>query len=252
MMDGARVTVVVPAHDEERLIAQTVRVIPPWVDHIVVVDDGSTDGTAQRVRALGDPRVELRKHARNRGVGAALVTGYQAAFAQKADVVAVMAGDGQMHPDDLSTVVAPVVRGEADYVKGDRLSHPEGRRDMPWLRWMGNHALSLLTRWVTGLPLRDSQCGYTALSRQGAEQLPLHALWPRYGYPNDLLGHAAAAGLRVRDVTVRAVYGDERSGVRLWHAVVLIPALLLRIALRRRMRLGALPADVAHGADPSK
>jgi glycosyltransferase involved in cell wall biosynthesis len=233
MLDGQRVAVVVPAHDEARLIGRTVRSIPDWVDDVVVVDDGSSDGTAQVVQGLGAPRVRLVRHPHNRGVGAALGTGYAAAFAGGADVVAVMAGDAQMDPGDLPALLAPVLAGEADYAKGDRLSHPRARRDMPWARWVGNHVLSLLTRWATGLAVRDSQCGYTALSRHAAERLPLHALWPRYGYPNDLLGHAAVAGLRVRDVTVRAVYGDERSGIRLWHAVGLIPALLVRIAVRR-------------------
>lgn len=238
MKHGARVAVVVPALNEACFIARTLRSVPDWVDTIVVVDDASTDGTGEVVLAVADPRVRLERHARNRGVGAALVTGYRAAFEARADVAAVMAGDGQMHPDDLEALIAPVLCGEADYVKGNRLDHASVRRDMPVVRRLGNQVLSWLTGLATGLRVRDSQCGYTALARTAAERLHLPALWPRYGYPNDLLGRVAAAGLRLREVVVRPVYGDERSGIRWWHATLVVPALLMRTALRRVLSRG--------------
>src|SRR5699024_1439104 len=95
-------------------------------------------------------------------------------------------------------------------------------------RFAGNHLLSALTRVATGLDIEDSQCGYTALTREGAARLSLDRLWPRYGYPNDLLAAAARAGLRVRDVPVRPVYADETSGVRLRHALFVVPYVLAR------------------------
>lgn len=235
MLDGARVAVVVPAHDEARLIARTLGSIPAFVDDVVVVDDASADDTAARVAEWPEARVRLLRHRVNRGVGAALATGYRAAFDAGADVVAVMAGDAQMDPRDLSRVIEPVLRGEADYVKGDRLSHPDARARMPVSRYLGNHALTGLTRIATGLTVRDSQCGYTALGRRGAEQLALDRLWPRYGYPNDLLSRAAVARLRVRDVTVRPIYGTEQSGLRARHLVTVFPY-VLALGLMRRVR----------------
>ena len=101
MLEGKRVAVVVPAHDEERLIATTLGGIPGFVDRIIVVDDASVDATSERVRSFGDTRVELVVHERNRGVGAAIVTGYKRALDEDIDVVCVMAGDNQMDPDDL-------------------------------------------------------------------------------------------------------------------------------------------------------
>ncbi len=242
-----RIAVVVPAYNEALHLARVLGTLPAFVDHVVVVDDASDDGTCAVALAAGDARVELLRHARNRGVGAALKSGYARAFAAGAEVVAVMAGDGQMHPDDLPALLAPVLAGEADYVKGDRLSHPLARARMPLPRLIGNHLLSALTRLCVGAPVRDSQCGYTALSRRGLSRLPLHRMWEGYGYPNDLLGRLAIAGLRVRDVVVRPVYGSERSGIGLRHALLVIPFVLARVLLRR---MAAASRRAARRTDP--
>jgi glycosyltransferase involved in cell wall biosynthesis len=235
MLEGAKVAVVVPAFNEARLIARTVRSIPAYVDRVLVVDDASEDGTIESLSDSDDPRLAIVRHAKNRGAGAAIATGYERVFAEGADVAAVMAADGQMDPRDLESVLLPVVRGEADYAKGDRLSHPEAFERMPALRWIGNHALSSMTRVATGLDVRDSQCGYTALSRTAWRELRLDALWPRYGYPNDLLSRLAVAGLRVREVVVLPVYGDEESGIRPSDLFTSFPR-VLALGLARRMR----------------
>src|SRR4051812_43843600 len=173
MLEHAQIAVVVPAYNEERHIAATLRTVPPYVDRVIVVDDGSRDRTADAAAALGDPSVRVVCHARNQGVGAALSTGYACAFAEGADVVAVMAGDNQMHPEDLHALLSPLIASEADYVKGDRLSHPDAFARMPLTRFVGNHLLSFFTRLATGLSLSDSQCGYTALHRNAYERLPV-------------------------------------------------------------------------------
>jgi glycosyltransferase involved in cell wall biosynthesis len=246
MLDGKRVAVVVPAHNEARLVARTLRGIPKFVDHVVVIDDASCDGTAREVLSVGDARVELLRHEVNRGVGAAIVGGYRCAFERGADVAAVMAGDGQMAPADLERLLAPVLRGDADYAKGDRLSHPDAFAAMPLARFVGNHGLSAMTRLATGLAVQDSQCGYTALSRRAFSSIELDALWPRYGYPNDLLSRLAVARLRVQDVVVRPVYGDERSGIRVKDLFTSFPRVLGLGALRRlRMRRDADPRAVS-------
>mgnify|MGYP000435095538 FL=1 len=233
MLHDARVAVVVPAYQEERWIAETVRRMPAWVDHILVVDDRSSDRTSDEARAVGDPRVEVIRHADNRGVGAAIVTGYRRALALGAEVSAVMAGDGQMDPDDLEGLITPVIRGDLDYVKGNRLAYPGAYRAMPPQRLAGTAALAWLTRHAAGLPrLSDSQCGYTAISAAALRALDLGALWPRYGYPNDLLGALALRGLRIGEVTVRPVYRGEASGLRVWHLGT-IGFLIGRVAYRR-------------------
>ena len=233
MLNGARVAVVVPAHNEERLIERTLRSIPAYADRVVVVDDGSSDRTAQLARSFDDERILVVCHRVNRGVGAAIATGYQVAFDGDADVTAVMAGDAQMDPLDLRDLLTPVISDQTDYAKGNRLAYPEARNRMPLFRWLGNHVLSWLTRRATGLSVQDSQCGFTALSRQAARRLDLGSLWHGYGYPNDMLGHLAAAGLNVRDVVVRPVYADEQSGIGWRHALFVVPFVLTRALLRR-------------------
>ena len=231
--ESSEIAVVVPAYNEAKLIARTLNAIPRFVSMVVVVDDASSDDTAEIARRFGDPRVEVVRHPENRGVGAAIVTGYRAAFARGATVCAVMAGDAQMDPRDLRAVIAPILRGDADYTKGDRLSFPRAWARMPRARFLGNRVLSFLTNLATGLSVRDSQCGYTAISCRAAARLPLERLWPRYGYPNDLLGMLAEQKLSVQEVLVRPIYADEVSGVGFRHALFVIPYVLARVLGRR-------------------
>ena len=124
MFSGRRIVVVVPAFNEAPKIARTVRSVPGFVDHVIVVDDSSTDGTARIARRSQRRGLEVLSHQRNCGVGAAIATGYARARALGADVTAVMAGDSQMDPADLAALVGAVVSGRADYAKGNRFAWP--------------------------------------------------------------------------------------------------------------------------------
>ncbi len=230
MVDGKRVAVVVPAHDEERLIATTLAGIPEFVDRILVVDDASRDGTAELVRSSDDPRVELVSRDENGGVGAAIVTGYERALAEDLDVVCVMAGDNQMDPADLLTLVEPVARGEVDYAKANRLVSGEAWKLIPRTRYLGNAVLSLLTKIASGYwHVADSQTGYTAISRPTLARLDLERIYRGYGFPNDMLVHLNVWSARVRDFPSRPVYGvGEQSGIKLRKVVPRISWLLLK------------------------
>ncbi len=230
MLEGKRVAVVVPAHNEEKLIGETIRGIPEFVDRIYVVDDLSTDGTVEAVRALADPRVELIEHERNLGVGGAILTGYNRALVERVDVTAVMAADAQMDPDDLETLAGPVARGDVDYAKANRLFTGQAWEVIPRYRYLGNAMLSLLTKIASGYwHVADSQSGYTAISLQYLELLDLDRIYPRYGFPNDLLVHLNVWNARVRDYPSRPIYGvGERSGIRLRKVVPAISWLLVK------------------------
>src|SRR5262249_5895156 len=123
VIEGKRVAVVVPAHNEEELLPVTLASIPDFVDRIIVVDDASRDGTVGRAHSAadGDSRIAVLPRERNGGVGAAIVTGYKRALEERVDVTCVMAADNQMDPDDLEAIVRPVARGEVDYAKANRL-----------------------------------------------------------------------------------------------------------------------------------
>jgi glycosyltransferase involved in cell wall biosynthesis len=230
VIDGKRVAVVVPAHDEEALIGRTLTGIPSFVDRVFVVDDDSHDATAERAREVGDPRVEVVAHDRNRGVGAAIVTGYKRAVAERVDVTCVMAADGQMDPDDLEALAGAVARDEVDYAKANRLFTGQAWELMPRYRYLGNAVLSMLTKIASGYwHVADSQSGYTAISRTLLEQLDLDRIYPRYGFPNDMLVHANVWNARVRDFPSKPIYNvGERSGIRLWRVVPSIAWLLFK------------------------
>ena len=229
MYEGRTVAVVVPAYNEEALVGSTVQGIPAFVDHVIVVDDGSKDETAARAQAA-DKRVEVIAHEKNQGVGAAIVTGYKRAIALNVEVTCVMAADGQMDPDDLETLVRGVASGETDYAKANRLFTGQAWQLIPRTRYLGNAALSFLTKIASGYwHVADSQSGYTAVNLESLKLLDLDRIYRRYGFPNDLLVHLNVFNRRVRDYPSRPIYGvGERSGIRLRHVVPKISWLLLK------------------------
>ena len=217
MLEGKRVAVVVPAFDEERLVGETIRGVPEFVDRIFVVDDASRDGTVAAAEGVSDLRVQVLRRERNAGVGAAIATGYRRALEEEIDVTCVMAADNQMDPTELQELVAPVARGEVEYAKANRLVSGEAWTVIPRTRYLGNAVLSLLTKIASGYwHVADSQAGYTALSLSALRRLDLDRLYPRYGFPNDMLVHLNIQNARVRDVPSRPIYDvGERSGIRL-------------------------------------
>jgi glycosyltransferase involved in cell wall biosynthesis len=229
VFDGKKVAVVVPAYNEESLVASTVSTVPAFVDKIFVIDDGSTDATVERAQGA-DERVEVVGHERNEGVGAAIVSGYRRAAAEGYDVICVMAADGQMDPDDLEMLVRAVATGECDYAKANRLFTGQAWQLIPHTRYLGNAVLSFLTKIASGYwHVADSQSGYTAVNLETLKLLDLDRVYRRYGFPNDLLVHLNVWNRRVRDYPSRPIYGvGERSGIRLRKVVPRISWLLLK------------------------
>lgn len=234
MIEGRRVTVVVPAYREELLIGRTLDSIPIEVDQVIVVDDASPDGTCDVVEARCDLRVTLVRRERNGGVGAAIVDGYRK-FLESTDpedtgaVCVVMAGDAQMDPHDLPALLQPIVELGAGYTKGNRLVTHDVRQVMPGGRFVGNVVFSMLTKIASGYwHVVDSQCGYTAVTRDALSRIDLTAVYPRYGFPNDFLVKLNVASVKVADVPVRAIYADEKSGIRAWRVLPTISWLLWR------------------------
>ncbi len=236
MYKGLRIGVVVPAYNEEDLIGETLFGIPDYIDHIFVVDDGSTDNTSKIILELQriDPRVTAVNNRKNIGVGAAIITGYKKALENGVDVAVVMAGDNQMDPVYIPDLLDPIVSGRADYTKGNRLMSEEYRRGMSRWRTFGNFILTFLTKIASGYwHIADPQNGYTAITRSALEILPLDRVFTYYGYCNDLLVKLNVYGLRVVDVLIPAKYGNEKSKIRYGEYIVKVSGMLLRNFLWR-------------------
>ncbi len=224
MYENRRIAVVVPAYNEETQIGKVIETMPDYVDRIIVVDDCSKDKTAEVVREYAErapEKVHLVRHEVNRGVGAAISTGYVEAVDEGADVVAVMAGDGQMLPDELQNIIEPVVEGKADYAKANRLFTGEAWDKIPKVRYMGNAMLSLMTKVASGYwQIADTQSGYTAITAEAIKRIRVKTLYPSYGYPNDLLVRLNGFGFKAVDVPSEPVYGvGEQSKMRLWKVI---------------------------------
>lgn len=230
MYQKKTIGVVVPAYNEEKLIGETLRAVPSFVDTIIVVDDKSNDSTARIVRGITetDKRLILIEHKENQGVGGAIITGYKKAVELGIDITAVMAGDNQMDPRDLRNIVEPVAKGVADYTKGNRLFQGDAWNMIPRYRYLGNSLLSLFTKVASGYwHIADSQTGYTAVSLQALKKLNLDSIYKRYGMPNDMLIKLNQYDFKVRDVHVRPVYNiGEKSGIKLMKVIPKISWLL--------------------------
>ncbi len=224
--------VVVPAYNEEKLIAKTLKSLPELIDSVIVVDDASTDRTGEIVKEVAreDPRICLMEHGANHGVGAAIVTGYKKARDLEMDITAVMAGDAQMDPRDLINIVEPIASGNADYAKGNRLFYGDAWKMIPHYRYLGNSFLSLMTKIASGYwHIADSQSGYTAISLIALRRLELDKIYKRYGMPNDLLIRLNQHDFRVKDVHIRPVYNvGEKSGIKLTKVIPKISWVLFK------------------------
>jgi len=231
------IAVVIPAYNEEKLIAKTIASIPDFVDTIIAVDDASRDQTANIVKkeAEKNSKIHLIEHGVNQGVGGAIVSGYKMARDVGIDVTVVMAGDAQMDQKDLVPVIEPVANGSADYTKGNRLFHGDAWTMIPHYRYLGNSCLSFMTKIASGYwHIADSQSGYTAISLLALQKLNLDNIYKRYGMPNDILIMLNQYDFRVRDVHIRPVYNvGEKSGIKLMQVVPKISWLLFKGFWRR-------------------
>ncbi|NGM71241.1 glycosyltransferase [Natronolimnobius sp. AArcel1] len=273
MYNDKTIGVVVTAYNEEAFVGNVIETVPAYVDRIYAVDDASPDGSwsvIQRVadqlneEATPEPAVALTdggddrrvvpiQHDENRGYGAAVKTGYKRAAEDGIDVVAVLNGDGQMDPEIMDRIIDPVVTGEADYAKGNRLLTADDRDGMSSFRLFGNAMLTGLSKFASGYwTVGDPQNGYTAISSETIEELDLESITDQYGFLNHILTHLNVNERRVADVSMSAVYGDEESSIKYTSFIRYVSMLLLRSFCwrlnRRYVVEGFNPAVVFYGA----
>lgn len=214
---SARVAVVIPSYKVIRHIATVIATIPPMVWRIYVVDDACPDGSGKFVEAnIADDRVRVLYHQQNQGVGGAVITGYQAAIADGADVIVKIDGDDQMDASLIPYFVEPILSGDADYTKGNRFYDLEEIRAMPSVRLFGNAVLSLMTKLSSGYwNLFDPTNGYTAIHASVARHLSFEKISRRYFFETDMLFRLNTLRAVVVDVPMDAKYGDEVSNLKI-------------------------------------
>lgn len=180
-------------------------------------------------------RIILINHTANSGKGAGIATGFKWARDHGIDCTATMDGDGQMDPSELESLCLPIVTGEVDYVKGNRLIHRSAYEVIPGVRYFGNSILSILTKLASGYwHVSDPQTGYTAISKRAINSISLHKIYKKYGYPNDLLVKLNISYCTVKEVEIKPIYNmGEKSKMKIWSVIPRVSWLLFKSFFKR-------------------
>ncbi len=219
--EAQRIHVVVPCYRARRHILDVLSAVPDIVTAIHVVDDACPEQTGSHVQSsCSDPRVRVHFNDRNLGVGGAVLRGYREAMESGADVIVKIDGDGQMDPALIPSFIAPILRGAADYTKGNRFFDLSNIHRMPALRIFGNAVLSFMAKLSTGYwDIFDPTNGYTAIHASIAHRLPMGKISQRYFFESDMLFRLNTLRAVVIDVPMDASYGVEISNLRISRVV---------------------------------
>ena len=231
-----RIAAVVPAYRVADEIAEVVRGLPSYINHIIVVDDASPDSTSDAVAALvkRNRRLILLRHDHNQGVGGAMVTGFRKALELGAQIVVKVDGDGQMDVSHLPELLMPLIEGKADYTKGNRFRDFIALQKMPFIRRLGNMGLGFLAEAATGYwNLFDPTNGFLAVRAETLTQVPLERIDHSYYFETSMLADLYLLGAVVRDVPMPARYQGEASNLIIRRVLFEFPFKLLFTFLRR-------------------
>ncbi|HJO87468.1 MAG TPA: glycosyltransferase family 2 protein [Rhodospirillales bacterium] len=211
------IAAVVPCYREKHQIMTVLSKFDVLINHIIVIDDACPEKTGEFVREnANDPRIQVVIHEKNLGVGGATISGYQKAFELGADIIVKVDGDGQMDPAMIHTLVQPILRGEADYAKGNRFYRLNGLAKMPGARLFGNLALSFASKMSSGYwKIFDPTNGFTAIHQKVAQELALDKISNDYFFESDMLFQLNIARAVVADVPIQAIYGEENSSLKI-------------------------------------
>jgi len=235
MYKNKKIAVVIPAYNEEVLIKSTVLTLPSFIDKIIVINDASLDKTKAVLDKIKIKKLKVISHKENKGVGSAITTGYKYSLKNNIDYTVVIGADGQMEPKELKPMLDFIIKKDLDYVKGNRFLKPWTLKDMPITRLLGSLALNLMTKVATGYYfIGDPQSGYTIISLSTLKKLKLDDIYPRYGYPNDMLGKLSKINAKVKDFPISAIYKDEESGLKPLKIIIPYTKLLLKIYKERK------------------
>jgi len=230
-----KIAALVPAYNEGKHVDRVITTMPDYVDYIVLVNDGSTDDTAEVIKANLTERCTFVNRGENRGLGATLVEANQVTLARTdAELMVIMAGDAQMDPTYLPALLDPLVDNTCEFSKGNRFFSSGSLKGMPRYRVFGNIVLTFLTKIATGYwSIFDPQNGYTAIKRTTAQQLDWEHIATDYSYENDILLQLALVRARIKDVNIPALYANETSTISLAKTIPSLLAVLWRAFWKR-------------------
>jgi dolichol-phosphate mannosyltransferase len=211
------VAVVIPAFKVSGHIVKVVESIGPEVSKIIVVDDACPDQSGNLLqKMIFDPRLEVIYHSVNTGVGGAVKTGYKRAIELGYEVIVKIDGDGQMDSSKITELIIPILTNQADYTKGNRFFEIEAVQKMPKIRILGNLVLTFITKFSTGLwHVFDPNNGFTAIRSAMLKKLNLDKVDNRYFFESDMLFRLSLLQARVSDVPLPALYGEEKSNLKI-------------------------------------
>lgn len=215
------VAAVLPCYKSSAQVLQVLEKVPDCIDAIYCVDDGCPENTGKIIEEQNkDKRVRVLYHEKNQGIGGAMITGYKQALRDKRDIIVKIDSDGQMDPSIARRFINPVLKGQADYTKGNRFYHPEFLEGMPKVRLIGNAGLSFLTKFSTGYwQIFDPTNGYTAIHANVLRLLPLDKISRDYFFEADMLFRLNTVKAVVLDIPQKAIYGDEKSNLKVTNAL---------------------------------
>lgn len=234
MYKNKKIAVIVPAYNEEKYISKAIKTIPDYIDAIIVIDDASKDGTKEVVKSIQDERIILIEHSTNQGVGGAIISGHKKGLELNADINVIIAGDAQMDPRYLPLLLDSIIEENYAYVKGNRFLHPGYLKGMPKIRIFGNVVLTFLNKLASGYwNIFDPQNGYTAIKNEVFNDINLDHLHKRYAFENDMLINLNIENCRVKDVSIPAIYGEEKSHIKMVNILFTFPLFFIRGFLHR-------------------
>ncbi|PKP02374.1 MAG: glycosyl transferase family 2 [Bacteroidetes bacterium HGW-Bacteroidetes-6] len=236
MIENLTITVVIPAYKVAAHIAEVINTLPEMIDRIVVVDDKCPQQSGKIAEEMStlNSKIDVIFHEKNAGVGGAVISGYLHAIENKSDIVVKVDGDGQMDPGFIPALIAPLVSNKADYTKGNRFSEPGSLKSMPRIRLFGNSVLSFMLKVCSGYwNIMDPTNGFTAISERALRKLNLTKISKRYFFESDMLIHLNINNCVVRDIAMPAIYGDEKSSLRISNVLLKFPFLLLKRFFKR-------------------
>ena len=234
MVDNKKIIVIIPAYKVVARIKNVIREIPSFIDEIIVIDDKCPENSGSIVEKFNFPNVTVIYHQINQGVGGAVMSGFQKAINNGADIVVKIDGDGQMDCSYIPKLIEPIIKGYADYTKGNRFMDFKDLKKMPKIRLLGNSALSFLVKIASGYwNIMDPTNGFIAISRQALINLNIEKIAKKYFFESDMLINLNIYNTTVKDISIPAKYGDEKSSLNVMKTLFEFPPQILKGLCKR-------------------